>query len=688
MKPFAVCALLFLFPLAAGAGQQPSTPTPTAPATPSSVDRQAEAYSNFILGHISQQDYEETGDQRYADQAIAYYQKALALDPDAATISLKMAETYAESQRTAEAIGTVQQVLKTHPNDLEAHRLLARIYVRMLGQVGMGQQNQTIQLAAQQYEAILKLAPGDKESALWLARLYRFENQPDKASAVLEQLLQHDPSYEPAIEQYTQLLLDEGHAQQAIARLSKVAEGAGSGRLYDLLGDAYAQIHDEAKAESAYRQATELEPDVPAHWRRLARTLFHEEKFDEAAKAYRHLTELDPTDPDSYLRLAEIEYQEQKFDLAEADIQRAKQLAPDSLEVVYNEALIAKAQGRYQDAVNVLSSTIADLQHDSSSQAANPRVFGILYGELGELYRRQGNFPAAIETFQKMGALGPSEANRSRLELVETYRENNQIDQAIATAQQGLAADPKDRRMKITYALLLGDKEQTDEAVKTLKTMLDGSATDRDLFLDLAQVELRGRRFAQAERDARTAETLSKAPEQKSEAWFLLGAIYERQKKWAPAEREFQKALAVDPNNAEVLNYYGYMLVEEGVRLDQATTLVKRALAVDAGNSAYLDSLGWAYYKQNRLADARHYLREAVERSPHDPTILGHLGDVYDRLGQTDLAVQTWQKALDEWGHVVPADYEPAKVKALRKKLSRARKQSRRKSATAAVTPH
>ncbi len=685
MKPFAVCALLFLFPMAAGAGQQPSTPATQT--TPSSVERQAEAYSNFILGHISQQTYEETGDQQYADQAIAYYQKALALDPGVATISLKMAETYAESQRTAEAVDTVQQVLKAHPDDLEAHRLLARIYVRALGQVGMGQQGQTIQHAAEQYEAILKLAPADKESALWLARLYRFENQPEKAAGVLKQLLSHDPTYEPAIEQYTQLLLDEGHAQDAIAELSKVAEGAGSGRLYDLLGDAYAQIHEEVKAEAAYRQATKLEPDVPAHWRRLARTLFHEGKFDEAAKAYRQLTELDPTDPDSYLRLAEIEYQQQKFDLAAADIERARQLSPDSLEVAYNEALIAKAQGRYQDAVNVLSSTIADLQHNSSNRAANPRVYSILYEELGGLYRRQGNFPAAIDTFQKMAALGPDEANRSRLELIETYRENNQIDQAISEAQQGLTANPKDRRLKVTYALLLGDKERTDEAVKTLKALLDGSASDRDLFLDLAQVELRGRRFAQAERDARAAESLSKTSGDKSQAWFLLGAIYERQKKWAPAEQEFRKVLGVDPNNAEALNYYGYMLVEEGVRLDQATTLVKRALAVDAANSAYLDSLGWAYFKQNRLADARHYLKEAVERSPRDPTILGHLGDVYDRLGQTDLAVETWQKALDQWTHVVPADYEPAKVKALRKKLSHARKQTQRKNTNAAMTP-
>jgi Tfp pilus assembly protein PilF len=144
----------------------------------------------------------------------------------------------------------------------------------------------------------------------------------------------------------------------------------------------------------------------------------------------------------------------------------------------------------------------------------------------------------------------------------------------------------------------------------------------------------------------------------------------------------------VDPNDAEVLNYYGYMLAEQGTRLEEAVGLIKRALAEDAGNSAYLDSLGWTYYKMNQLADAREYLLKAVAGSPHDPTILSHLGDVYNRLGESALALSTWQKALAEWKRVVPADYEADKVRDLERKVTEAKKRSERnkKQHTASAT--
>ena len=105
---------------------------------PGSVERRADAYSNFILGRISQENYEDTGDQAYADQAIAFYKKALTLDPGSVDIRLKMAETYAEAQRLRDAVDTAQGILKDHPDELATHRLLARIYVRSLGHLGAG----------------------------------------------------------------------------------------------------------------------------------------------------------------------------------------------------------------------------------------------------------------------------------------------------------------------------------------------------------------------------------------------------------------------------------------------------------------------------------------------------------------------------------------------------------------------
>ena len=135
---------------------------------------------------------------------------------------------------------------------------------------------------------------------------------------------------------------------------------------------------------------------------------------------------------------------------------------------------------------------------------------------------------------------------------------------------------------------------------------------------------------------------------------FLMGDIFERQKKYDQAETEFKTVLAMNPNDAATLNYYGYMLADRDIRLDEATKLVQRALAEDPNNPAYLDSLGWAYYKQDKLQEAEQWLRKAVNFDSHDPTILGHLADVYFKSGRTDLAAANWQKSLDEWHHSLP----------------------------------
>jgi Tfp pilus assembly protein PilF len=151
---------------------------------------------------------------------------------------------------------------------------------------------------------------------------------------------------------------------------------------------------------------------------------------------------------------------------------------------------------------------------------------------------------------------------------------------------------------------------------------------------------------------------------------FLLGAIFERQKKFDQAEEEFRKVLNANPRNSSTLNYYGYMLADRGIRLEEATDLIKRALADDPKNAAYQDSLGWAYFKQNKLDEAEGLLRQAATRESHDPTILSHLGDVYAKMGKDNLAEAQWQNSLNEWRRVLPADFEAAKMTEVEQKIS------------------
>jgi Flp pilus assembly protein TadD len=270
---------------------------------------------------------------------------------------------------------------------------------------------------------------------------------------------------------------------------------------------------------------------------------------------------------------------------------------------------------------------------------------------------------------------------------METHRSAKDLSKALQTGKDALAKYPTDNSIRSSYALLFGEAAKTDEALALLKPQLKGTDADRDVYLNIAQVYERARKYADAEKAARTAEAIPGAPRDNEMTWFLLGAIYERQKLYDRAEVEFKKVLAVDPQNSAALNYYGYMLGDLGSRLEEAETMVKKALAEDAYNGAYLDSLGWIYYKQGKYAEAEDTLRKAVARETHDPTIHSHLGDVYAKRGRMDLAAIQWEKSLEEWRHVLPADVENDKIAEVEKKVSQSKHRVAQKSSpNAAIT--
>jgi tetratricopeptide (TPR) repeat protein len=204
--------------------------------------------------------------------------------------------------------------------------------------------------------------------------------------------------------------------------------------------------------------------------------------------------------------------------------------------------------------------------------------------------------------------------------------------------------------------------------------MLQNTPADLEIYLNLAQVYQQGRRYDDAEKSLRRAEGMVTQPAERESVGFLFGALYESQKKYDQAEEAFKGVLAVNPRNASVLNYYGYMLADRGVRLDEAVSLVGRALAEDPTNAAYLDSMGWAYFKQGNLSDAESYLRKAILRNPHNPTLHSHLGDVLAKSGHADLAAAEWQRSLTEWGQATPSELEPDKVAEVQQKLAPAKR--------------
>ena len=125
------------------------------------------------------------------------------------------------------------------------------------------------------------------------------------------------------------------------------------------------------------------------------------------------------------------------------------------------------------------------------------------------------------------------------------------------------------------------------------------------------------------------------------------GAAAEQAGLYDKAAELFRKAIAMDPANAaEPYNYLGYMWAEQNTHLEEAEDAIKRALQLDPGNGAYLDSMGWVQYRQGKFEQALENLKRAVQNLPReDPVVFDHLGDAYLKLNRMAQAIEAWQKA-------------------------------------------
>ncbi|MBC6437069.1 MAG: tetratricopeptide repeat protein [Rhodobacteraceae bacterium] len=163
----------------------------------------------------------------------------------------------------------------------------------------------------------------------------------------------------------------------------------------------------------------------------------------------------------------------------------------------------------------------------------------------------------------------------------------------------------------------------------------------------LGDVLRRQERFADAA--AAYSDALVLMDPDQPRAWFLYyvrGISLERDNRWDEAERDFRRALALNPDQPQVLNYLGYSLVEQHRNLDEALDMIERAVAAEPQSGYIVDSLGWVLYRLGRFEDAVDPMERAVRLRPNDPIINDHLGDVYYRVGRRREAEFQWHRAL------------------------------------------
>lgn len=684
MKSMRWSIFVFVLFLAAAAVGQESAATPsTAPATaakpatataPRKVDRAA-AYYHYTVAHMYEDQFAVYNRSDLATKAIEEYRLAIDADPTSEYLTSGLAELYAKTGRIRDAVLEAQDILKKDPTNLEAHKLLGRIYLRSLGDVQSGTGSDSVlKLAIEQYEEIIKLEPDNVDDHLLLGRLYRLNNDLRKAESEFKIAVKLQPDSEEAVTTLAYLYNEEGDSTRAAETLSSVPDAARSAKLYSALGYTYEQRKEYKQAITAYRKAIELDRDNLDAIRGLAQNLLNDGQTDAALEQYKIIADSNPEDAQTYLRMAEIYRRNGQFDLALDNLKKAESMVQDSMEVPYNIAAVYQAQGRYDEAAQILQDLVKKTDKpDNSYSQSEKNNRAVFLERLGTVYRDNNNDQLAVETFQKMLPLGDDNAERGYQQIIDTYRESKQWQKATDVAKEATQKLPNDRGLKMVYAAQLADMGQVDAGLDQVKSLLKGNADDRDVYINLAQMYTRLKRWPEAEAALDKAAQLSTRDEDKEYVEFLRGSTYERQKKYDQAEETFRKVIATDPQNAAVLNYLGYMLADRGTKLDEALIMIKKAVELEPANGAYLDSLGWAYYRLGKYELAEDNLMKASQRLGTDPTVQDHLGDLYQKTGRLKLAAAHWERAVNEWNRTVSAEVDTDSLMQVTQKLESAK---------------
>ncbi|MDR3723143.1 MAG: tetratricopeptide repeat protein [Terracidiphilus sp.] len=657
------------------------------PAVPATAPDRTQAYYHAGLASMYAEDALSEGRPELLNKAIEEYKVALNADPASPALNIALASLYFGAGRVREAETSARALLKTSPDDLDAHKLLGRIYLRQLGE---GQAPPAVlDSAIAEYEKLVSLDPKKVDTRMILGQLYTVKHDAKKAEAAFAAARDLDPDSEEVVLNMARLYAESGDLDRAAKAIENVPVNDRTPRMEFILGATYDQLKKLPLAVAAYQRANDLEPGDLHTLEALAQALLTDSQLDEALKQYQALSTADPQNAEALVKIAEIQRRQGHFVTALETIHKARKIEPNSLEAGYNEGLLLDVLGRFDEAIQTYAAMVDVTSHANGAYTAEEKANRSIFLErLGAVYLEQNHTEQAIAAFQKMIDMGGDTAVRGYQGQVDVYRNAKQYAKAIEVSRKAVETNPKNREMKLMLAGELADQNKAEEGFTLLKGLLANSEEDRSVWITMAQMHVRLHQWKEAEEALNKVESYTKKKEDRVYLVFLRGEVAERQKHYEPAENFFRQVLELDSSNSLTLNYYGYMLADKSARLPEALKLIRRAVEIEPMNGAYLDSLGWCYFKMGDYELAEDNLRKAVDRDQTDPTVHDHLAELYEKTGRIRLAVAQWEIALKQFAVTSPGDFDPADVTKVQKKLDGARvKLARQDNALGPVKP-
>jgi tetratricopeptide (TPR) repeat protein len=397
----------------------------------------------------------------------------------------------------------------------------------------------------------------------------------------------------------------------------------------------------------------------------LARVAEQLDRIDVVNRAYRRAIQLDEFDAESWFQFAASEARLGRFAEADSALARAAELNPVRPGIGFLQGWVAESLGRPGDAIAHYQT---HLEGHPSDLTTRGRLLGVLMREerwrdawvqARALADAQPGEPEALEMLADGGFRAGREAEaRDALALLEridpdspailgrivaVYARNGRSREANVALEKWNLAHPADFRGALAAAQLLsmrGDRDLALTYAERAVRAAPDSLAPRVMVGQIHQAEERWNQAALA-----WSATLERFPDFDPAA-FGLAFCRERLGDLTGAEAAARRVLDRDPDHADALNFIGYMLADHDQRLEEAEQMIARALEKEPDNGAFVDSMGWVYYRLGRLEEARRLLERAAALTGNDPVVREHLGDVYKDLNLKDLAREQYRLSL------------------------------------------
>ncbi len=632
------------------------------------ISKAAEAYAQFLLAHHLEEREDENG-------AIAAYKRAMELDPQAADIPAELAALYLRQSKVQEAMGAAEQALKVAPANREANRVLGIVYAA-LSEGGRGggargaaadrASSDNLAKAIRHLEAALErpMSQGDPNVRATLARVYVTAQQYDKAIPVLTDLVSQEPGWQDGPALLADAYTGAGKTSDAIAWFEQHA--ADDPRLLPALADFYERERRWSDAAAAYERALPRSrtSELKARYASALLNAGGRQNLTKARDVLMELTAAARTPDALGMRSLYLLSQAQRRlgDNAGAEASARKLIAQNSGSAFGYYALAEALEERrqYQAVIDALAPVVA--------KAPGPAFdVTILLPHLGFAYQELGQHDKSIATFEQARRLSPKDAAVAGY-LVEANIAAKKYGAAVEAARAAAADNPDDLRLLRVQARALRYAGKPEQGVAILEEALKKNTDNPTAYVALAQA------YGEADRGAQAVKLLQDAQARfpsDPAVTFELGAAFDKQKKFAESEAQFRQLLSRDPENAAALNYLGYMLAERGERLDESVNFVKKALQLEPENGSFLDSLGWAYFKADKLDLAETSLRRAAEQLQTNSVIQDHYGDVLLKMGRLDEAIVAFTRALAGDGDSIDRAEIDRKIRTAKQKLNK-----------------